>query len=175
MKIKTAFWIGLFVLFFHSPISANEQLPLNLPKTTAHITKSSELESCKARFSEWVRQDNMPNRLSFPTRTGFVLLRKEDIVYMEIDSKSSNLILSFRKNGATDKIACTMSLSKALEHLSDFPFLKVSRSAIVNINEVSAYEGTRRDACLVMSDDSKVKVSRSMTGVLHDWISGLCS
>ena len=173
MKLITTFWISLFLLFFNSPISANEHLPLNPHTTTTQITQSSELESCKARFSEWVRQDNMPNRLSFPTRTGFVLLRKEDIVYLEIDSKTSNLILSFKKNGVTNKIACTMSLNKALENLPDFPFLKVSRSAIVNTNEISAYEGTRRDACLVMSDDSKVKISRSMTGVLHDWISGM--
>lgn len=174
MKIKIAFWISLFVFFLNSPISANEHLPLQPPTTTTQVIKTSELESCKTRFAEWVRQENMPNRLSFPTRTGFVLLRKEDIVYMEIDSKTSNLILFFKKNGVTNKIASTTSLTKALENLRDFPFLKVSRSAIVNINEVSAYEGTRRDACLVMSDDSKVKVSRSMTGVLHDWISGLC-
>ena len=105
MKIKTIFWIGLLVLFFHSPISANEHLP---PATTTHITQTSELENCKARFAEWVRQDNMPNRLSFPTKTGFVIVRKEDIVYLEIDSKTSNFLLSFRKNGAIQKIACTM-------------------------------------------------------------------
>lgn len=173
MKIKTAFWISLFVLFCNSPTFSNERLPLNLSTPTTKVSQSNELESCKARFAEWIRQDNTPNRLSFPTRTGYVLLRKEDIVYMEVDSKTSHLILSFKKNGATQKIACTMSLAKALLQLPDLPFLKISRSAIVNLHEVSAYEGTRRDASLVMSDDSKLKISRSMTGILHDWVSNM--
>ncbi len=134
------------------------------------ICEASESQNYQRNIAEWLHQNGTRNRTSFPTLSGFVLVRKEEIISIAVDAKSNGLVLNYRNRGSLKTVFCNLSLSKALDKLNAFPFVKISRSTIVNLDEVDGYEGTRRDGTLVMSDGSKLRVSRSMSGHVHDWI-----
>lgn len=176
MYQKKGFLILALLLLLTTSISAADltMAPLIMPTEQVTAPKSEETTANTA-FYRWARQDNVPDRVSFQTRSGFVLLRKRDIMLIQVDAKTRDLLLYYRKKGQIKKVAISTSLCKVKDKLNEFPFLQVSRSAIVNINEVAEYEGTKRDACLVMEDDSKISVSRSKAGILYDWFNNLNS
>lgn len=173
MKIKTAFWLLLFTLFSMADVSANESVSTPTFPVVEQVTPTTKTETTTTTFAQWQRADKVPDRVSFPTRTGFVLLRKKELVFMTVDSKNGEVVIHYRKGGLLKKASCQVSLASVLKRVGDFPFLKVSRSTIVNMDEVEALEGTRRDAQLVLTEGSSIKVSRSIAGDLHDWMGSL--
>lgn len=172
MNQKIVFLILALMFLFTTNMPAAKLPPISSIAPSIEII-SSELKETATTFNRWLQQDNVPNRINFRTRSGFVLLRKEDIIFLKIDVKSGDLLLHYRKEGQIRKASIQASLASVLDKLNAFPFLKINRSTIVNINEATEFEGTRRDAHLVMNDASKIKVSRSNSGVLHDWINSL--
>jgi len=169
MKLFTQFLICIFCFLITPELQASKALPLT---PTHQICNTSESQSYQRNVAEWLNQNGTRNRTSFPTLSGFVLVRKEEIISIAVDAKSNGLILNYRNRGVLKTVFCNLSLSKALDKLNAFPFVKISRSTIVNLDEVDAYEGTRRDGNVVMSDGSKLRISRSMSGLVHDWIGG---
>ena len=160
----------LLICLFCFCISPELQASKSLPNTQTHeICEASESQTYQRNVAEWLHQNSNRNRTSFPTLCGFVLVRKEEIISIAVDQKSNALVLNYRNRGVLKTALCNISLSKALDKLNAFPFVKISRSTIVNLDEADAYEGTRRDGHLVMSDGTKVRVSRSMSGLVHDW------
>ncbi|MFK7808056.1 MAG: LytTR family transcriptional regulator DNA-binding domain-containing protein [Saprospiraceae bacterium] len=137
--------------------------------TEVSIAKKTETKETRL-FQNGQRNEYPSNRVSFSTRTGFVLVRKEEIISIGVNKLYGGVQLHYWKNNESVKENCNGSLSKIIENLGDeFPFVKVSRSAIVNLNEVRQYSRKRRDAYLTMSDGANVKVSRKMAVVLSDW------
>ncbi len=167
MKLFAPFLLCFFCLFITPELQASKALNMT---QTHQICEASESQTYQRTVAEWLHLNGNRSRTSFPTLSGFVLVRKEEIISIAVDSKSNGLLLNYRNRGILKSAFCSLSLSKALAKLNAFPFVKVSRSTIVNLDEVEAYEGTRRDGNLVMSDGSKIRVSRSMSGLVHDWI-----
>jgi len=170
MKLKMILLICVFQWFGMLPISANENLNNLSSNSVEQVLSSNKNDSRGETLQNWLRQDKIPDRVSFSTHSGFVLLRKEEIIFITIDSKAGSVLLYYRKNGQVKKTLCPINLIQAFAKLPAFPFVKVSRSTIVNMNAVEMFEGTRRDAHLLMDDGSKIKVSRNMAGVIHDWL-----
>lgn len=169
MKLRKLILILLLSIVGISNSFANDD---RSPKIPLEEIVSEENRSGNEPIREWPRT-NTSVRISFPTSTGFVLLRKEDLIYLTTHPKSENLLLAYWSRGTLKEATCNLSITKALEILKGFPFAKISRSTIVNMHEVNQYEGTRRDAVLRMSDDTRLKISRNYAGSIHDWIRDL--
>ena len=167
MKLKIFIFICLFSCLGTSSLLAHEGRSSN---PVEQCVPKEKTERTNLLIQNWMRNDKTPDRVSFPTRTGFVLLRKKDIAFIKFDSKSGDLLLKYRKEGQLKEVKCKLNLMDAFAKLETFPFVKVSRSTIVNMNEVDQLQGTRRDAHLLMNDGSKIKISRRMTGNVYDWM-----
>ncbi len=171
MKLQSLLYIFLIQLLTCLPLSASK----TFAAPAAPVIQNTQNESCETNTSvrPWWNHERTPDRMSFPTRSGFALLRKEDIVLLTIDAKLGGLLLKYRKRDVLKSANCQLTLSKANEALGNYPFVKVSRSTIVNVNAIDQFIGNRRHAKLLMDDGSEVGVSRSMAKVLYDWLEKL--
>lgn len=170
MNFKT---LVLFLFLSTISISGLEASSSFLNKTASTQIRIEAKESNQQKdtsLHNWLRQDRSNNRVNFPTRNGYILLRKEEIISFRINKLHGGLLLQYWNRGAVKTITCHLSLTDALSKLDEFPFLKVSRSAIVNLDQVSEYIGTRRNAHLKMKDGSQVKMSRKVAGAVYDWV-----
>lgn len=79
-------------------------------------------------------------------------------------------MVNYRKNGQAQQVYCQTTLSKVRERLAQFPFVKVSRKSIVNMDQVDRFEGTKRNAHLLLSNGESVKVSRNLAVQIYDWL-----
>lgn len=107
------------------------------------------------------RQPSAPIlRIAFPTMEGLIMIAVDSIISCESDS---NYTIIFQKNN--QRSTASRTLKEVEEMMEDHAFLRVHNSHIVNLNEVNKYvkgEG----GYLVMSDGSKIDVSRSRKEML---------
>lgn len=170
MKNLTQLLIFVVAFVFSTPSSFGHGTNRNT--TTIHpiATVESNLPSEKPSFDLSKHREKLPQRVSFVTQLGFIIVRRDDILYLVTDAKNANVSVVYKKNGNFKQEIIKHNISQLIKTLGHYPFYKVSRSAIVNLNEVEAYEGTRRNASLLMNDGSRIKLSRGAAGKVHDWI-----
>ena len=96
MKIKTVFYLLLFTIFSMADISANESISTPTFPVPEQVTPIPKTETTTTNFAQWRRADQVPDRVSFPTRTGFVLLRKKELVFMMVDTASLEFWETYR-------------------------------------------------------------------------------
>ena len=100
------------------------------------------------------------NRVALPSMEGLQMVPVEAIISCESDSNYTIVLLKDKQ-----RFVVSRTLKEIEEMLSDYPFVRVHHSFLVNINEVCKYvkgEG----GYLVMSDGSTVDVSRSKKEML---------
>ena len=100
------------------------------------------------------------NKIALPTMEGLQLVKIDSIISCTSDSNYT----IFRIKGE-EKILVSKTLKEIEELLSEYSFLRVHHSSVVNLNEISKYvkgEG----GYLVMSDGYHVDVSRSRKEML---------
>lgn len=165
-RILTLLFLSVFCYF---PLFSSPQQPNN--RERIEIVEPNRTN--QSIIKVWQKEDRIPDRVSFSTRAGYVLLRKEQILFLTVDSKYGGIHLHYEIDGVVKKVFCKTNLTNALEKLGSFPFVKVSRSNVVNLDKVALLEGTRREAKLVMSDGSNIKLSRDKIGLVCDWMESL--
>jgi two-component system LytT family response regulator len=108
-----------------------------------------------------IRQPSHPvNKIALPTMEGLQMIPIETIVSCQSDDNYTTFKL---KNGK--KLLVTRSLKDIEECLEQYPFVRVHRSYLVNLNEIEKYikgEG----GYLVMSDGNTIDVARNKKEVL---------
>lgn len=100
------------------------------------------------------------NKIALPTMEGLQLVQIDSVICCTSDSNYT----IFRIKGS-GKIIVSKTLKEVEELLSEYSFLRVHHSSVVNLNEISKYvkgEG----GYLMMSDGSTVDVSRSRKEML---------
>jgi two-component system LytT family response regulator len=100
------------------------------------------------------------NRVALPSMEGLQMVPVEAIISCESDSNYTIVLLKDKQ-----RFVVSRTLKEIEEMLTDYPFVRVHHSFLVNLNEVSKYvkgEG----GYLVMSDGSTVDVSRSKKEML---------
>jgi DNA-binding LytR/AlgR family response regulator len=168
MKLKSILFLCFFCWQSHFSLQAANELPLRFT-SIAESNMGVPLQTTGSIQAQ-AQQDLSFTRICFSTRSGFLLLRKEDILSVSIHKLYGGLLLQYWNRGTVKTTHCQGTLTGALENLDAFPFFQVNRAAIVNLHEVSEYVGTRRFAHLVLRDGSTVKVSRNRTALIYDWI-----
>jgi len=105
-------------------------------------------------------QRNPINKIALPTMEGLQMVEIDAIISCSSDSNYTNFFLRNNK-----KLTASRTMKDVEELLSDYPFLRVHHSYLVNLNEIHKYvkgEG----GYLVMSDGSHIDVSRSRKEML---------
>ncbi len=94
-------------------------------------------------------------KLKFQTRTGFILIDINEIVYCQAEGSYT---LICKKNKNTELI--TTNLSKIEELLVGEQFFRIGRSTIININYLTRVDRKSRK-CTIELDSAEVKLSIS--------------
>ena len=135
------------------PIDRDE-LQKSVQKVVRHlqIPGQQQLEI----LMEKIKQPARPvNKIAVSTMEGLQMISVDNIIRCESDDNYTMLFLRDKK-----KIIVSSTLKDIEELLEDFPFARVHRSHLVNLNEIEKYlrgEG----GYLIMSDGSSIDVSRS--------------
>jgi two-component system LytT family response regulator len=94
-------------------------------------------------------------RIALPTMSGLEMVEIDSIISCSSDSNYTNFLLKNNK-----KITASRTMKDVEELLTDYSFLRVHHSFMVNLNEIHKYikgEG----GYLVMSDGTHIDVSRN--------------
>ena len=136
---------------------------LELIQAVAKVSKGLEnptemqLEILMQKFN-WPK--NPIKKIALPTMDGLQMVEMDSIISCASDSNYTNFFLKHDK-----KLTASRTMKDVEELLSDYAFLRVHNSFIVNLNEINKYfkgEG----GYLLMSDGSKIDVSRSRKDML---------
>lgn len=136
---------------------------LELIQAVSKVSKSLEnptqmqLEILMQKFN-WPK--NPIKKIALPTMEGLQMVDIDSIISCSSDSNYTNFYLKHDK-----KLTASRTMKDVEELLSDYAFLRVHNSYIVNLNEINKYfkgEG----GYLLMSDGSRIDVSRSRKEIL---------
>lgn len=114
-----------------------------------------KLESWKTTLLQKASPPPCCRKLPLPTHEGFVFVDYDDIMHAEADRSYATFFLTNHQ-----KIMVSKPLGDFEERLTSHNFIRVHKSHIINMNQVSLYvrgEG----GYVVMSDQASIPVSRS--------------
>ena len=109
-----------------------------------------------------VSDQNKSKRLALPSKDSFTFLNIEDVMYCQADS---NYTIFVDKNAK--KHIVSRSIKEYSDLLEQFGFLRVHRSAVVNLSFIKKMIRTR-PCQLIMQDDNRIRVSQSRRQYLFD-------
>ena len=130
-----------------------EELIIAVDKVKSNIAKSleqdNEIKSVKDYSSLQKR------KFVFPNLTGFELIEIHNIIRCKADDNYTEFYFD---NGSKKLISKT--LKKIEVQLSDYGFLRVHKSHLVNLNHIKSYQ-KGKIGTLIMSDNSEVSITAS--------------
>lgn len=95
-------------------------------------------------------QNPHPARIKFNTRTGYILISPEEIMYCEADVNYTTLHF-----GRDNREVITLNLGKVEELLSYYSFYRISRSILINQIFLSKADRQKKH-CVLVKDNEKV-------------------
>jgi two-component system, LytTR family, response regulator len=136
-----------------------EELIQAVAKVSRSLQNPTELqlELLLQKFN-WPK--NPIKKIALPTMEGLQMVEIDSIISCASNSNYTNFFLKHDK-----KLTASRTMKDVEELLSDYSFLRVHNCYLVNLNEINKYfkgEG----GYLLMSDDSKIDVSRSRKDIL---------
>jgi len=100
------------------------------------------------------KSNGVIGKLTLPQQDGFQVLNVSDIVYCKADDNYTEIFLESKK------ILVSKTLKYFEDALKEFPFARVHKSYLVNVNEVVKYR-KGKGGSVVMSNGKEVLVSAS--------------
>ncbi len=136
-----------------------EELITAVAKVSKSIQSPTELQ-LELLLQKFNTPKNPIKRIALPTMEGLQMVEMDAIISCSSDSNYTNFFLKNNK-----KLTASRTMKDVEELLSDYSFLRVHNSFLVNLNEIHKYfkgEG----GYLVMSDGTNIDVSRSRKEML---------
>ncbi len=121
-----------------------------------HIKKREEELQDKILVS---KASNVSGKITIPTQEGFEVLDVEDILYCKADDNYTEIHLE-----KTKKLV-SKTLKYFEEALSDYPFARIHKSYLVNVNSVTKYK-KGKGGSVVLSTGKEIMVSSSKKATL---------
>jgi DNA-binding LytR/AlgR family response regulator len=158
------YFINTHVVF----VTAHAEFAINALKVSAfdYLLKPvmiSELHETVLRFKATSRQGNAsgnhgageekaarPAKIKFNSRTGYVLIAPDEIIYCEADVNYTSLYL-----GKDEKEVVTVNLGKIEEILGPYSFYRISRSVLINPRYLSKADRQKKQ-CLLVKENERV-------------------
>ena len=105
---------------------------------------STNTEPLHVKLDKYLQYTHPDNKLHINTRTGYLLINMNDIIYCQADGNYTNIIL-----GQNKKEVATMNLGHTEALLTDNPqFKRAGRSVLLNTNYLYKVDRTKKVAVL---------------------------
>lgn len=131
--------------------------PINIDELINAVNYVLEVKEKENNLQEKVLNSNsrgIEGKLTLPQQDGFQVLNVSDILYCKADDNYTEIYLENKK----------LLVSKTLKYfedaLSDFPFARIHKSYLVNVNEVVKYR-KGKGGSVVISNGKELLVSAS--------------
>ncbi|WP_343487538.1 LytTR family DNA-binding domain-containing protein [Allomuricauda sp. d1] len=135
--------------YLMKPINIDE-----LIKAVAHVTEIKKKESALEGRVLQSKLKKAEGKITLPQQDGFQVLEVNDILYCKADDNYTEIYLENKK------ILVSKTLKYFEEALSDFPFARIHKSYLVNVNEVQKYK-KGKGGSVVLSNGKELSVSAS--------------
>jgi len=108
-------------------------------------------------------------RIKFNTRTGYLFIDPQDIMYCEADVNYTSICF-----GKDNREVVTVPLGKVEEILAPYPFYRINRSVLINQLYLSRAD-RRKKQCLLIKDNERVilEISSAHLRELEKYLDGL--
>ncbi len=131
--------------------------PINIDELIKAVAYVFEVKEKENKLQESVlnsKSKGVSGKLTLPQQDGFQILNVEEILYCKADDNYTEIFLENKK------ILVSKTLKYFEEALSVFPFARVHKSYLVNVNEVVKYR-KGKGGSVVMSNGKELLVSAS--------------
>ena len=119
-----------------------------LQETVLRFKASKRQESSLANHESLAGKHERHTKLKFNTRTGYILVSPEEIMYCEADVNYTTLFF-----GKESREVITVNLGRIEEILADFPFYRISRSMLINQLYLSKADRQKKQCVLEKGDE----------------------
>ena len=141
--------------------------PIDLTELQAALGQFRSKKHKEQLYKLFYNQNRINNqhtskRLALPSKDSFTFLNVDEVMYCQADS---NYTLFVDKSGK--KHLVSKPIKEYSDLLEQFGFLRVHRSAVVNLNYIKKLVRTR-PCQIIMNDDTKISVSQSRRQYLFD-------
>lgn len=120
--------------------------------TIDRLKKKTNAVSMSFETKALIKELKKINKLRFNNVNGFILLKPEDIMYVQADGNYSTLFLVDGRN----EMAC-QNLLCIEKKLSDFNFIRLSRSYLLNMEYVSAID-RKKKICVLQAGSTTISI-----------------
>ncbi len=129
-----------------------EELVLAVNKVQQHIINKEVFDRNKFVLENFREQQSEKRSVILPTVEGFEVIKMEEIVRLQGNGNFTDIYTS----DGSKKMACRFL--KHYEEILPFPFLRVHKSHIININNVKSYHKSL-GGYIVLDDGTEVDIS----------------
>jgi two-component system, LytTR family, response regulator len=118
-------------------------------KETILRFKAMKRQSAQLEKNEDVKERRLRNcKIKFNTRTGYILISPDEIMYCEADVNYTNLYFNTH-----DHEIVTVNLGKVEELMAHYNFYRISRSILINHTYLSKADRKRKQCILVKGEE----------------------
>ena len=131
--------------------------PINIDELIKSVEYVLEVKEKENKLQEKVLNSNsrgIEGKLTLPQQDGFQVLNISEILYCKADDNYTEIYLENKK------ILVSKTLKYFEDALSDFPFARIHKSYLVNVNEVVKYR-KGKGGSVVISNGKELLVSAS--------------
>ncbi|MFX0555433.1 LytR/AlgR family response regulator transcription factor [Maribacter sp. CXY002] len=131
--------------------------PINIDELINAVDYVSEVRTKEDKLQEQVLNTNaksVKGKLTLPQQDGFQVLNVTDILYCKADDNYTEIFLENKK------ILVSKTLKYFEEALVEFPFARIHKSYLVNVNEIVKYR-KGKGGSVVISNGKELLVSAS--------------
>lgn len=135
------------------PISV-EELIQAVNKVERHIINKEVFDRNKILLENIKESKTENQQVILPTLEGFEVVKMENIIRLQGNGNFTNIYLRNKEK----KMVCRFL--KYFQELLSFPFVRVHKSHIVNVNFIKAYHKSS-GGYLILEDDTEIEISQS--------------
>ena len=131
--------------------------PINIDELIKAVEYVSEIKTKETALEDTILNAQLPQvegKITLPQQDGFQVLNVADILYCKADDNYTEIHLEKKK------ILVSKTLKYFEEALSQFPFARIHKSYLVNVNEVIKYK-KGKGGSVVVSNGRELLVSAS--------------
>lgn len=113
--------------------------------------KAERLQTANERKGErLIQRESRPCKIKFNTRTGYILVSPEEVLFCEADVNYTHIYL-----GKDNKETITVNLGRVEEIFAPYSFYRISRSILINRQYLSKADRQKKQ-CLLVKDGERV-------------------
>ncbi|WP_276168013.1 LytR/AlgR family response regulator transcription factor [Zobellia alginiliquefaciens] len=131
--------------------------PINIDELIKAVSYVQEIKEKENELEDMVLQPKLKSvqgKITLPQQDGFQVLNVADILYCKADDNYTEIYLENKK------ILVSKTLKYFEEALASFPFVRIHKSYLVNVNEVIKYK-KGKGGSVVVSNGKELLVSAS--------------